>query len=240
MTRLHALGLVCLVACGDDGPAPTLRFTPLDDGEISRVVRAALGLDAARAINELDLLASADAGCPVVTHDGDIATLTGGCTSPTGFLVMGRARRIIEPDARHYEFDDFVMGVSGRIPFSVAGTVDLTDKFPSEPLISPDEYRERAIELVVETSGLRVRSVLHFHCDRGEGCRTSDDLATNRIEVVGHGAASVVGRSSFDVDLTLRGFETVEVFMAPLLSATCLQWRLVGTDRSAAPLDCPR
>jgi hypothetical protein len=235
----RAIGLVFLISCSSDGIAPSVRFTTLEDGEVTRLVSAALGLDAAQAVREFDTTAELVEGCPIVTHSDNVTTLAGGCTTAEGFPVTGLARRIIEPDAARYEFEAFVIPITKTIRVSFDGAVELSRKYGGRA----DEYGERTIDLLVEDPDHAVRSVLQFSCERDEGCRTDErivGITSSAVELIGRGGALVAGRvGPWDVHTTIRGLETVEVFMAGF-GGDCVSWRIVDTERSDAPFSCPR
>jgi hypothetical protein len=236
------LALVLLASCGD-GIAPSLRFTPLENEDVTRLVAAALGVDASRAVRAFEKNAASVDGCPFVTQSDTVTTLTGGCTTAEGFPVSGLARRVVEPDVLRYEFDAFVVPEHGT-RFSVDGVVELSKKLPPDPFRA-DEYGEHAIDILVEERERAVRSHLRFTCVRDEGCRSDEisGLTSSAIELVGSGGALVAGRGylglDVDVDMTILGLETVEVLVVKGFR-DCLHWRIVGTDRSDAPFGCPR
>jgi hypothetical protein len=236
----HALALVLLVACNGEGIEPSLRFSTLEDDEVTRVVSAALGGGGSSAIHHFEDNESSASGCPSVTRDEQVTTLVGGCMTPEGFPVSGVARRVLEPNAARYEFEAFVIPQNGA-PLSFDGVVELAHKHP--PYASY-EYRDQAIDLVVVRDGLAVRSTLRFTCDRDLGCSTDEQTfqaASNGIELVGRGGALVAGHvhGGWSVDMTIQGADTLQVFMVKQ-HEDCMHWRIVGTDRMIAPFGCPR
>ena len=238
----RALGLLFVVSCSGDGIAPTVRFSTLEDGEVTRLVAAALGGDATNAIRMFDTMTSSATGCPSITHDEHVTTLAGGCMTPDGFPVSGIARRVVEPDAIRYDFEGFIVPLAGaRAAFD--GTVELAEKFPAHPAYR-DEFRVRTSDLLVDSQGHAVRSALRFTCERDVGCRTDEPTfqpISNAIELAGRGGAVVAGQvSDFGrADMIVQGFDTLEVFMVTTIR-DCMHWRIAGTDRMIAPFPCPR
>lgn len=240
---LVSISLVVLAGCGGGGGTDiqgTLVFADRSDAEILRLINAALGTDmfiAEAQLNQFGDSFDADP-CPTVSIEGNVATITGGCTTADGIAIEGSAvvtnplgwDRIEDYDFNApttYEAHELTFTYAGQSPQIFDGYIHRTDSLTVYDA-----------DISVTQLDVAVRSDLFYRCTDPSNPRCT--VSGSGIELIGVGGATVTGTIVLDrasgqqtLDFTLQGADRLTVHR----DATCaLGWSIEGTDRG---MPCP-
>lgn len=238
----HALVVLLLLGCGGGGGTDiqgTLVFADRSDLEIVRLINAAAGTEVFGAEAQLNRFGDTfdSDPCPSVTVSGNVATVTGGCTTGDGVAIEGTLTvtnplgwdQIDDYDFGSptvYEARAFSVTYSGQQPQIFDGTIRRSDSFT---VLDAD--------ITVTQLGVALRSDLYYHCTNpsSPACTVSG----SGIELVGVGGALVSGSVSIDraagrqtSQFTLQGVDRLTVIQ----DGSCVGWSIEGTDRG---ITCP-
>jgi hypothetical protein len=245
MSRMNlALLALPLAACGGGSTdiEGTLRFADRSDLEISRLINAASGSEGFQAQATAESYADpSEPGdpCPARSLDGNVGTITGGCTTQDGVTLEGSIT-IKNPLSWCLAYDEsvgwcdteFEASWSEPSVYTFSGFAITQAGFRRSfdgrlTSASVDGYIDMDITSV--QLDVAVRSDIYAERD---GSREVD-INGSGIELVGVGGARVdghIGISSTNQttsSFTLDGADTLEVTM----EGGCIRWEIEGTQR---------
>jgi len=239
-TYALALPILALAACGGGGSTDieaTMSFADRTDAEISRLISAAGGTDMFSAEGQIDQFGDtfeADP-CPVITIDGNTATVTGGCTRIDGTEIQGSAT-VTNPfnwDQLDYNYGDDITYEAQQLSFIYSGVTQTYDGF----IRRSGDFTTWDADITTTSFGVTLRSDLYYHCSNPS--HPSCSLSGSGLELIGVGGAQVSGKVKVDTstntqvsDFTLKGTDTLTVHVAN----NCIGWAIEGTDRGMV---CP-
>jgi len=232
-----------LVVAGCNGPAtdiePSLVFADRSDLEIVRLINAAAGTDLFATEGQVNQFgnASATETCPAVAVEGNVATVTGGCTTADGMTIDGSV--IVTNPFGWDQIESFEFGSP-----TIYEADELTLTFGAQPpqifdgiIRRTDSLTNMDGDITVTQLEIAVRSDLSMRCT-ADPSRPSCTFSGG-IELIGAGGAHVTGSTTVDratgaqtLELTLQGEDRLIVERV----GTCLGWSIEGTDRG---MTCP-
>jgi hypothetical protein len=243
MTARHssalAVPMVALIACGGGGSTDiegTITFADRTDLEITRFINAAGGVEMFQAEGAVDSLGDTfdpDPNCPTIAVDGNVVTITGGCTTTEGVQIDGSAS-VTNPfgwDQVEYEFTDDTLFEMHGLVITQSGFAMSYDGF----IRRSDNLATYDADITVTQQGVPMRSDLYYHCSNPSSPRCS--VSGSGLELIGVGGATLSGglRAEIDddtvtqtADYTLEGTDTLTVHIN---EQRCVSWEIEGTER---------
>jgi hypothetical protein len=232
--------ILCLVlgGCGGGGTdiMASLVFADRTDAELLRLMNAAAGTEMFQTEAQIGQFgdASEPDPCPAITVEGNVATVTGGCTRADGLRIEGSAI-VTNPFGWEQLDDAYVLGQPTRyeldefaLIYSVGGNEISFDGYVERS----DSFQVAEADITVTQFGVAVRSDLYYRCSNPSNPECT--VEGSGIELVGVGGALVSGRLTQDraagtqsSDYTLRGADTLTIHS----DGRCVAWSIEGTDR---------
>jgi hypothetical protein len=224
-----AIGVAGAAACGGGGSDidRTLVFADRTDAEIGRLISAASGSEMFQAQSQVDQYGDTfeTDPCPAIAIDGNVATITGGCTTADGVEIVGSAV-VTNPQGWDQIEGDFSLDTEWVLDGFGYVQTGFSQTFDGEMWRSSD-YTSWDADITVDSFGAVVRSDIRYVCTQSsQSCR----LSGSGVELVGIGGATVSGTVSVEdgsSEFTLRGVDTLTAD----ITQGCVAWQIEGTDR---------